>query len=154
LYLQGDNGEILFAHLAVLLTAVLVIWVLRSHRTLTLRTLRILEWALLGVNTWFFTLYQLRELRHQEWGPIATEGRHGDVLNLTTDSSALRWLAFLVGYGLVIPNTWWRCIRVVLGIALFPLAVILGVGYWEGTLGQLVDAFLEMVIWLGIAIAI
>jgi eukaryotic-like serine/threonine-protein kinase len=152
-YLEGDQDSLFCAHLAVLVTAVLVIGVLRSRLTLTLRTLRACEWALLGVNTWFFTVYQLGEFRFAEWGSMAAAGRHGDVLELTTDSSVLRWFAFLVGYGLVIPNTWWRCTRVVLGIALFPMAVILGVGYQEGTLGQLADAFLEMVIWLGIALA-
>ena len=144
---------LLFAHVAVLLTSLVEIAVLRSRRTLSLRSLRAFEWALLGVNTWFFTVYQFDEFRVSEWGAIGTEELRSDVLNLTSDSSMLRWFAFLVGYGLVIPNTWWRCTRVVLGIALFPVAVILGVGYWEGTLGQLVDAFLEMVIWLGIALA-
>ena len=95
-----------------------------------------LEWALTGVIACFFTLYQIGEFRITEWSSIATDSGHGDVLNLTADSGMLRWFAFLVGYGLVIPNTWWRCARVVLYIALLPVAVILGVGYSEGTLGN------------------
>ena len=86
---------------------------------------------------------------------IAARGHAGDVLDLTAGSTMLPWFALIVGYALVIPNTWWRWHhRVVFGIALFPSAVILGVGYWEGNIGQLMDAFQEMLIWLGIALAI
>ncbi len=153
-YEEPRKFAILSAHIAVLLTSMLVIVVLRSRRTLTLRILRGLEWAILGVNTCFFSLYQLHDFQVEEWGKIAAEAHREEVLNLTSEASMLRWFAFLVGYGLVIPNTWWRCARVVLGIALFPVAVVLGVGYWQGTLGQLLDAFVEMVIWLGIALSI
>jgi eukaryotic-like serine/threonine-protein kinase len=153
-YFETGRGAILCAHLAVLLTAALAIGVLRSPRALTLRTLRALEWAILGANTCFFSAYQLVDFQSASWASIAAEGHHTDVLDLTADSSVLRWFAFLVGYGLVIPNTWWRCARVVLGIALFPLAVILGVGCWEGTLGELREAFLEMTVRLGLALAV
>ena len=145
---------ILCSRLAVVLTACVVIGILRSHRNLALGKLRGLEWALIGVNTWFFTLFQLDEFRAAEWGLIAADGYEGDVLNLTAESSVLRWFAFVVGYGLVIPNTWWRCSRVVLVIVLFPIAAILAVGFAENTLGQLMDCFLEMVLWLTIALAI
>ena len=153
-YNDLGNGAILCAQFAVVLTAALAVGVLRSRRNLTLRTLRVFEWALLGVITCFFSLFQLGQFRYTEWGSIATAGHYGDVLDLTAGSTMLPWFALIVGYGLVIPNTWWRCTRVVFGIALFPSAVILGVGYWEGTLGQLMDAFQEMLIWLGIALAI
>ena len=152
--LQSGFDAILCSRLAVLLTACLVIGIVRSHPNLTIGKLRGLEWALIGVNTWFFTLFQVDEFRSAEWGLIAAHGYEGDVLSLTAESSVLRWFAFVVGYGLVIPNTWWRCARVVLIISLFPIAAILAVGFVENTLGQLMDCFLEMVLWLTIALAI
>jgi serine/threonine-protein kinase len=142
------------ARLVVLFTAVVVIGVLRRRRTPTLRTLRALEWSLLGVNTFYFALDQLALFRYEEWGSIVPESLRGNVLDMSAHSNVLLWFAYMVGYGLVIPNTWWRCARVVLSIALIPVAVILGLGYWEGTLGQLLDAILEMVGWLAIALAI
>jgi tRNA A-37 threonylcarbamoyl transferase component Bud32 len=152
--IRSGFDAILCSRLAVLLTACLVIVIVRSHPNLAIAKLRGLEWAVIGVNTWFFTLFQVDEFRSAEWGLIAADGYEGDVLSLTAESSVLRWFAFVVGYGLVIPNTWWRCARVVLIISLFPVAAILAVGFAEHTLGQLMDPLVEMVLWLAIALAI
>jgi serine/threonine-protein kinase len=152
-YAHAGRLPLLFAHLAVIFTAVVGGTILWGRRHVSLRSLRALETAHILVGTLFFALYQASEFYSGEWGPLAREGHHADVIDLTGDSCVLRWFAFIVIYGFFVPNTWGRCARIVSCIAVCPLAVTTAVGIWESTLGEMKNALLDMGIWMAIATA-
>ncbi len=131
-----------------MVTTAIVVWLLWSRRSLSLRSLRASELSLIGANIRFFAQYQFHDLSMRVWGPCSVPGHEAEVISRPGDSCVLRWFAFLVCYGFFVPNTRSRCALVVTGIALCAIAVTAGVGVWEGTLGQFQDVLFEMAVWL------
>jgi len=149
-YADPASRPALWAHVAVVLAAALVAPFPWSRLPLSLRGFRAVELVLMVLITVFFALYQFGELRRAQWGSIAVKGHELEVLDLTSDGCALRWFAFLVFYGFFVPNTGARCARVLGVVAVCPLAVTVGVGLREGTLGLFQDVLQEMSIWVGL----
>jgi serine/threonine-protein kinase len=141
---------VLWAHIAIVLAAALIAPFPWGRSRLSLRGYRAAELVLMLLITIFFALYEVHELRRDEWLPLATPDHEGDIIDLSGDACALRWFAFLVFYGFFVPNTWERCARVLGLVAICPVAVVLGVGLWENTLGQFPDLLQEMGIWIGL----
>jgi serine/threonine-protein kinase len=134
-----------------LLLALVGVWILWTERGLSLRQLRLFELGLLalpvvnqviGEGRTLFVDHQLLNLP-PSIGPTATGRDH-----------ALPWIAMIIGYSALIPNTWPRCYAVVsvlagVGLGMNVLAVTLG-GVWS----QLMLLHLaEVTLWLGFAVA-
>ncbi len=149
-YADGAHRLVLWAHVAIVVTVALMAPVPWGRLPLSLRGYRALELILMLLMTVFFALFQLDEFRRDQWAPLVVRGHEADVLDLTSDSCLLRWFAFLVFYGFFVPNTWERCARVLGAVAVCPVAVTVGVGLWEGTLGLFHDVLQEMSIWVGL----
>jgi len=149
-YADPARRPVLWAHVAIVLAAALVAPVPWSRWPLSLRGFRAVELVLMVLITIFFALFQGSELRRDQWASLAAKGHEAEVIDLTDDGCALRWFAFLVFYGFFVPNTWGRCARILGVVAVCPLAVTVGVGLWEGTLGLFQDVLQEMSIWVGL----
>ena len=149
-YADPTHRPILLAHIAVMATASFMIPILWSRKAISLRGLRAMELVLLLLATIFFALFQLGEFQDLETILRVAPAHRFDVLDLTGDACVLRWFALLVFYGFFVPNTWGRCACVLSMVGLAPLAVTLGLGLWEGRLGEYRDVLGEMAIWVGI----
>jgi serine/threonine-protein kinase len=68
------------------------------------------------------------------------------------ESTSLRWFGLLVGYGVLIPNTWRRCAAVVGAFAVAPLVVFATLGFWVRPIEADVaaGALMGLTLWLGI----
>jgi len=152
-YADPARRPVLWAHVAIVLAAALVAPVPWSRWPLSLRGFRTVELVLMVLITIFFALFQGSELRRDQWASLAATGHEAEVLDLTSDSCLLRWFAFLVFYGFFVPNTWGRCARILGVVAVCPLAVTVGVGLREGTLGLFQDVLQEMSIWVGLGLS-
>jgi tRNA A-37 threonylcarbamoyl transferase component Bud32 len=73
-----------------------------------------------------------------------------------SESTALRWFALLVGYGVVIPNTWRRCAMVVSVLALSPFVLLAVLGLWLRPLESdaLFSVFSGLALWIGLAVVV
>jgi serine/threonine-protein kinase len=149
-YQEPARRPILWAHIAIVVAAALVAPFQWGPFRLSLRGYRAAELILMLLITAFFALYEVHELRREEWSPLAAKGREGDIIDLTGDACALRWFASLVFYGFFVPNTWGRCARVLGLVAICPLAVVVVVGLWENTLHLFYDLLQELAIWVGL----
>jgi serine/threonine-protein kinase len=97
---------------AVLLGATAALLWLRTYSLGWLRALEVIEFGLLA---FLFGWLHWTMLSH-----YASEGRDHDVVRLAGSTSALRWFALLVLYGMWIPNTWRRCAVMVASLAAIP----------------------------------
>ena len=153
-YPDALTSPTLLAHLVVVGASVLSALVLWRKERLTVPALRRIEWILLSVGVVFFAVYETAELREWEQWSTALDGHRSDTFVLTGDSCVLRWFAFIVFYGIFVLNTWRRCVVVVCLLALCPVAVAVTVGIWDGWIGQFGGCIGDMVVWLGVALAI
>jgi serine/threonine-protein kinase len=135
----------------------LAFWLWR-HRTAELRTLRIIELALVASVTallgWVHCDDALRALPKMA---VVIRDRPWSSGKVAAQLAALRWFALLVAYGTLIPNTGRRCALVVGLMAATPLVLtatwaLLG---WLGT-ADLAEFFPGLAAWLaaGAAIAV
>jgi len=71
-------------------------------------------------------------------------------------SWCLPFFSLIIGYGILIPSGWRRCLLVVVGIASLPLMLSLAAGIREGALHKafLESYLLQMVVWMALATAI
>lgn len=112
---------VLVADVAVSVIAAVVLVVLLVRKKLPLRLLRRLELVAVGVfcadllvsQSYFLTV--VAPMRFGEWG---TEGAARAWWRVAPGTLALDWVILLVGYGMLIPNTWRRCASVVGAIVL------------------------------------
>jgi serine/threonine-protein kinase len=134
----------------------LAAWLLWSNKRLSLRHLRIIELAVVGLpvfnQSWLeckrlFLDHQLLILVEKGTEPLAAlaSGR----------VHVLPWFAIIMGYGALIPNTWRRCsgvVSTIAGVAFavnFLAAVRDGIAFHSAVLHHL----MEVSLWLGVAVA-
>jgi len=69
---------------------------------------------------------------------------------LLADGLAMPWVVLALAYGTLIPNTWRRCLAVVGGLVLAPLATVAAAGWTETALAPILwrTVVPEMAIWL------
>src|SRR5262249_47001633 len=77
------------------------------------------------------------------------------VFRLVGTSAAFGWSLLIVLYATFIPNTWWRCARVVAGLAVLPVALLVADSLLDRTTGaQMLSALPEMILLMGTSAAI
>jgi serine/threonine-protein kinase len=95
---------------------------LLSTRRLSIRWLRLLEWLILGPAAIFFADKDCMNLRRVPLDELTWN------VGTFANDAALGWVILMIGYGVLIPNTWRRCAAavslMVLG-ALLPASVTL-----------------------------
>jgi PAS domain S-box-containing protein len=95
---------------------------LLARRRLSVRSLRLLEWLILGPVAVFFADKDCMNLRR-----VSLDELTWNVGTFANDG-ALGWVILMIGYGVLIPNTWRRCAAAVslmaLG-ALLPVSIVL-----------------------------
>jgi serine/threonine-protein kinase len=148
------SRSLFLAHIAVLAAATVPGVFLLTGRPLPLWIYRATEILFIGLVVAFCALFQIREFTSAEWSTLAPHDRWSDALELTRDSCLLRWLTALVFYASVMPNTPRRAAVVLGSIAFAPLLLLIGQGYWEGTLMQMRGVVAEMAAWLAIGWAL
>jgi eukaryotic-like serine/threonine-protein kinase len=95
---------------------------LLARRRLSIRSLRLLEWLIVGPVAVFFADKDCMNLLRVPLDELTWN------VGTFANDAALGWVILMIGYGVLIPNTWRRCAAVVslmaLG-ALLPAAVVL-----------------------------
>ena len=147
--LQGSFDTLLRGVLTLIEVGLLV--VLWRWSDWSLCQLRRLEIALVSILVFFFALLQWSMFLNHPLFQLADKDTAGlQVVRLWIDSSAVRWFFLIVIYGVLIPNTWQRCLLVTGSIALVPLVLILvGAWYFEKLSSDLAYGLLDLVILLG-----
>jgi tRNA A-37 threonylcarbamoyl transferase component Bud32 len=147
--LQGSFDTLLRGVLTLIEVGLLV--VLWRWSDWSLCQLRRLEIALVSILVFFFALLQWSMFWNHPLFQLADNDTAGlQVVRLWIDSSAVRWFFLIVIYGVLIPNTWQRCLLVTGSIALVPLVLILvGAWYFEKLSSDLAYGLLDLVILLG-----
>lgn len=131
---------------------VIVACLLWNKRILSLPNLRRIEWVVWGlpllnqcVLEWQRLFVNHRLLTLQTWTESIVSGRY----------DVLPWFTLIIGYGVVIPNTWRRCSAVVSAVAGLALALNFLAAVADGVVfhsAVLLHIF-EVVIWLTFAVA-
>jgi serine/threonine-protein kinase len=111
---------VLATHAAVAATSLILAGLLWSRACIGLRGLRLIELTLFGLLATFFVLSQIAEYRGawrsgQEPNPVLDK--------LSSIKTSIRWFFLIVIYGVFIPNTWRRCLRITALAALVPVTV-------------------------------
>jgi serine/threonine-protein kinase len=131
----------------------LAAWFLWSHKGVSLGRLRCLEWIIVGlpVVNQLVLEWQRLFLDHRLLAYLPTETA-GVVSGRT---HVLPWFALIVGYGVLIPNTWLRFLGIVATVAAVALGLNLAAAVADGVaLDPAVQHhLLEVALWLGVAIA-
>ena len=143
------------AAIYLLLLAVIaaMLW---GQRTYTLRQLRWFESVLFGLTVTHFLNETYAGLFAQPGWLVMYAQRHPAEMSILGRQPSVFWMALIIGYGTFVPNTGRRCAAVTSLMALAPLTLVGSVGLLEGQVPTrpLVLILVEMVIWLGIAVAI
>ncbi|MFO0890710.1 MAG: serine/threonine-protein kinase [Isosphaeraceae bacterium] len=117
----------------------------------TLGTLRLFEALIFFGGFNFTSIYNWRVLVISDWLPAVL--RYGVILSTAI---SMNWFFIIVGYGTLIPNTGRRCAGVVIGMALFALAlnaVALRVNPAVPA-GELIQYLLTLTVWMMYAVVI
>jgi serine/threonine-protein kinase len=89
---------------------------LLSTRRLSIRWLRLLEWLILGPVAIFFADKDCMNLRRGSLDELTWN------VGTFANDAALGWVILMIGYGVLIPNTWRRCAA---GVSLMALGALL-----------------------------
>jgi eukaryotic-like serine/threonine-protein kinase len=136
--------------LAVIGALARILW---RESALSISQLRMIELILLstlvGIESW--PLYQIL----QTWLPKLVVVGEFPVIALA-HSSSLFWVTLIIGYGALVPNTWYRRVAVLTVMSLIPLAVGAIVGLMgDGVPVRMALRFLfQMGMWLAIAVSV
>lgn len=138
---------------ALVLSAVILVWIVHARQSLSLRALRGIELLLFGdvmLSMVLITLWDGQEAL--TW--CAQTGGIG--MSHGARYAGLPWFAQIVMYGVCIPNTWRRCAAVVGVSALLPLALHAALGLADPALDRhlLLVFLLELALWMVIGVAI
>jgi serine/threonine-protein kinase len=147
LWLLFTGGEI-----AVLVSALGLLW---SHRPLSMRTLRTLELTIFGLIAAFFAWLQVETYHDGALLRAIVPGHEALVFRLVGLSAVLRWFLLIVLYGTFIPNTWRRCAVIAGSLALLPL-ILMGAGGLldPATAAYVLSALPETIVLMATALAI
>lgn len=117
--LPTNDRVVILSHLLILLLFGGSFTLLSGRRDLSLRWLRTIELATVGVTIAFFATVQYRLV-------LARARQEDPTLTLAVvKSSVIYTIAMMSTYGIFIPNTWRRAATIIIPMALTPLAVAL-----------------------------
>jgi serine/threonine-protein kinase len=143
------------AALYLVLVAVIAA-VLSGKRTYTMRQLRWFEGVLFGLTVMQFLNETYVGLFTEPFWLSMYAQRHPSEMSILGRQPSIFWMTLIIAYGTFVPNTGRRCAAVTTLMALAPLTLIGSVGMLQGQVPtrSLLLLLVEMVIWLGIGVAI
>jgi serine/threonine-protein kinase len=148
-YADALGASLLTGGLLGTLACAAVVW---ARPTLSLRALRTVELLLFGATAAFFAKHRYTALTRGPDG--AWEGpSHRDlfVAQATLINNAF-WNFAIISYGVFIPNTWRRCVAMVLLLALLPVAITVAAGLAQPAVGDRLDFLLSFTV-LGLVVS-
>jgi serine/threonine-protein kinase len=138
--------------IAVMVVSSALLW---SRLPLSMRSLRVLEFAIFGMVAAFFAWLQVDTYHDGALVRAIVPGHEAFVFRLVSLSAVLRWFLLIVLYGIFIPNTWQRCTAIVGGLALLPVALmVIGSQLDKATATYVLSALPETIILMATAAAI
>jgi serine/threonine-protein kinase len=138
--------------IAVLAIASALLW---GRRPLSLGGLRAIEWAVFGALAAYFGWLQVDTYHDGALLNALAPGHRAMVFRLVGTSAAFGWSLLIVLYGAFIPNTGRRCARVVVGLAVLPVALLVADSVLDRATGaSVLSALPEMIILMATAAAI
>ncbi|HKM53451.1 MAG TPA: hypothetical protein VJY33_08570, partial [Isosphaeraceae bacterium] len=108
-----------------IVSGIVLLAILVRHRALSLSRLRAGELMFAVQATLFFAWWRWTDLSTIAQRTFEGAGHQRMTLLFDIIRNNLAWFGLIVGYGLLIPNTWRRCAMVVAGLALAPLIITL-----------------------------
>jgi serine/threonine-protein kinase len=143
----------LLVHSTIFLSASVLVLLLWSKKNLSVHQLRLIEMIIVGLPLldliWveyqlLFSGHRLLYYLQMAIDPVTSGRNH-----------ALPWFALIIGYGVLIPNKWWRCYLVVSAFAGTALAMNIVAAFVDGVAfdATVLHHLLEVAIWLGFAVA-
>lgn len=155
--LTRSNIEQIWAPAGLYLLALLALaTVLRQKQFYSLAQLRWLEVATFGITTLYFLGETYFPLFGDSGGWLITYAqRHPSEMSILARQPSIFWMAIIVGYGMFIPNTGFRCAVITIAIALSPLIVIATAGLLRPDIPRrsLTLFLAEMAMWMACAVA-
>jgi eukaryotic-like serine/threonine-protein kinase len=140
----------------VLVTSLLLVYVLHRRVSLALSRLRTIEMVLFGMVLLQFAWVDYRTLFVRKLPAVLAAGVAENAALLIVGVQALWWFILIVGYGVLIPNTWRRSALVLGVFATVPVAISAAAGIvGDGIPPQMVGRYLlALCTWLGMCVAI
>jgi serine/threonine-protein kinase len=126
------GGTLLAAALLTSLVCAAVVWVWPA---LSLAALRRLELLLIGLAAAFFVKHRYTALVHGPEGAWEGPGHRNLFILQAMMVNNTMWSFLIVCYGVFIPNTWRRCVVVVVALAVVPLALTAVAGLLQPAVG-------------------
>ncbi len=143
--------------LCVLVTALGLSYVLHRKAVLTFSQLRRTELVLFGMVLLQFAWVDYRTLFVRKLPAVLAAGADERLALLVVAAQVMMWFILIVGYGVLIPNTWKRSALVLAFIALIPVGLSAAAGLvGDGIIPRhLVGHYLvALCTWLGMTVAI
>jgi hypothetical protein len=153
-------ADFLIIH-ATFVTEALLAVVLWRKQNLKVRLLRRIEWVALVLpllNQAFVECYRLF-LDHQLrlfWQVGPALGSYWELGTRSGRHHVLPWALLIIGYGVLVPNTWRRCWMVAAALAVGALALNVVAAVADGVAQQpeVLHHLVEVALWLAIAVAL
>ena len=131
------------------IVAIVVLW---TRPGLSLRALRLIEVVLIGLpflhqcQSEYFSLFVRHDLAH--YVQLGLKG------NLTGRAQVLPWFTLIIGYAVITPNTWRRCMAVVAVFVVTALGMNVAALTVDGLLAYPagVSYLIELSVWLAFAV--
>ena len=141
----------------VLVTALGLSYMLHRRAALTFSQLRMTELVLFGMVLLQFAWVDYRTLFVRKLPAVLAAGADERLALLVVAAQVMMWFILIVGYGVLIPNTWKRSALVLAFIAMIPVGLSAAAGFaGDGIIPRhLVSHYLvALCTWLGMAVAI
>ena len=124
-FLAGfTHYDIIPMYVTIIITTGLV-WPLFTRRDLSMRYLRLTELVIFGTFSLLIVWYEVSWLQKDWLDGLARPGQERKLSMLLIDSISSPWMFLIILYGTYIPNTWLRCARVVVVMALMPIVALI-----------------------------
>jgi serine/threonine-protein kinase len=117
--------------------------------------LRAAELALFGWITAYFALLQYATIGSGVIDKCVDADMRWHVIHWVMGANTLRWFFLIVVYGVFIPNTWKRCAKLTVLVALVPLAMsILAASHRGGLDGEMVTVLFDTGLLMAVGVSV
>ena len=140
--------------IAVGVTAALTAWIW-LRRCAGWIELRAAELALFGWIAAYFAWLQYTTIGSDSIDKCIDADMKWQVMHWAMAANTLRWFFLIVLYGVFIPNTWKRCAKITVFVALIPLAASVLAAYQRGRLdGEMLTVLFDTGLLMAVGVAV